>query len=532
MYLLHLPTHKGPEFEFHILSESFITALLLIPFLYYMVYRPEAAVKQYLGSILSNIPDAVIVSNINGKIKSWNTAAVSFFGYSEEEAVGESIRLIIPKRFHAAHESGFRQFHKSGKLKLSHPVILHAETKTGADIEVEVTFCTWKSVSGEIMVTGIFRDVSTIRAAEHARDAFLANMSHEIRTPLTAILGLGEIFDREGLTGEQLRDLKTINTSGEHLLALINDVLDISKMKAGKFTLSITSFSLSSLIRSCHSLMLPMAKKKALKLEYSLDSDLPAFVLGDMNRLRQIVNNLISNAIKFTLKGKITIDVQAISGNQVRFAVWDTGIGIPEDFLPKLFSPFEQEDNSNTRKYGGTGLGLAVCKNLVELMGGALEVESNVGEGSMFYFILKMFEGSASGEELVTENEANVSKYKIIVAEDDLVNQQVIGSLLESIGVDEFKMVDNGQALLHAMNNGRFDCVLLDVQMPVMDGYTTTKKLREMGQEIPIIALTAHTNAEAKEKCLGAGMDDLLTKPLKGNDLKRMLIKWQVRQNS
>jgi signal transduction histidine kinase/ActR/RegA family two-component response regulator len=370
--------------------------------------------------------------------------------------------------------------------------------------------------------------------ANQAKSEFLANMSHEIRTPMTAILGFTDVLLSEPRTAEEAESLATIKRNGDHLLGLINDILDLSKIEAGRLELESTTFRPCQVLADVVSLMRVRAVDKKLSLTLEYEGAIPETIESDPTRLRQILINLVGNAIKFTSEGSVRIVVRLrelpLQRLALEFDVIDSGIGIPPEAAKRLFRPFTQADASMTRRFGGTGLGLAICKRLATLLGGDIEVVSKAGEGSTFRF--RMAAGTAVGAAVLTRPREGLERLndlqspvpgarleaRILVAEDGPDNQRLIRHVLTKAGA-EVQMVDNGraavQAALAAADQGTpYDVILMDMQMPILDGYSATRQLRAVQYEWPIIALTAHAMAGDRELCLSAGCDDHLTKPI------------------
>jgi len=361
--------------------------------------------------------------------------------------------------------------------------------------------------------------------ASQAKSEFLANMSHEIRTPLTGIIG---ITDMALGTTPRREHLEMIAQSAQSLLGIVNDILDLSKIEAQKLEFYIEDFDLHTLMEKIISDFLLRAEKKGLELNLSILPDVPRYVNGDAGRLRQVVVNLIGNAIKFTHQGEIVLKIKKIDENTdsavLLFSVKDTGIGIPKNKLTELFHNFNQLDSSYSKKYGGTGLGLAISKKLSEMMGGTIGVQSKENQGSTFYFTAKF---RIASEKRMTAPEEDhgeniQARLNILLAEDNAFNQKIMSYFLAKAGHDAV-IVSNGKEVLEALKIQQFDLILMDVQMPEMDGIETTKAIRSAENPIPIIALTAYAMKGDRERFLDAGMDDYLSKPVKLEDLSKAI---------
>lgn len=366
-------------------------------------------------------------------------------------------------------------------------------------------------------------------AASRAKSEFLATMSHEVRTPLNGILGILSLLKDTALDARQRDYVETVRYSGDTLLTILNDILDFSKMEAGKFDIEAVDFSMEKLIASVIALMKGRADEKGLKLSSYISKDIPRYARGDVTRLRQVLLNLVSNAIKFTPTGRVTLRVEQKAA-LTRFSVEDTGMGISDADQKKLFKEFSQADSSVSRRFGGTGLGLAICRKIVELMKGDLGVISRTGEGSTFWFEIPL-EPAASPQ--ATEEEAGGSglpllkPLSVLVAEDNKVNQKVIAGLLEK-GGHGFMIAADGAEALDYLKSGakKFDLVLMDMQMPLVDGLTATQEIRKLSapeKDIPVIALTANAVRGDELRCLSAGMNDYVSKPINPEALFRAM---------
>ncbi|MBP8247025.1 MAG: PAS domain S-box protein [Phenylobacterium sp.] len=358
-------------------------------------------------------------------------------------------------------------------------------------------------------------------AANRAKSTFLATMSHEIRTPLNGVLGMAQAMARDELSPVQRDRLDVVRQSGETLLAILNDVLDLSKIEAGKLELEVAPFDLEELALGAHAAFTAIANKKGLSFNLVVEPQARGAYLGDSTRLRQVIYNLVSNALKFTPSGEVRVRLDRVDGD-LRIEVSDTGVGMSPEQLDRLFRKFEQADASTTRRYGGTGLGLAICRELCELMGGAIGAVSVEGEGSTFIARLPMAPAPMGSVQAQAAAEAEpheaLPPLRVLAAEDNLINQLVLQTLLHQAGIEPVMVSDGAQAL-EAWRAGQWDVILMDVQMPVMDGPTAARTIREEEARLgrartPIVALTANAMAHQVAEYYGAGMDDFVPKPL------------------
>jgi PAS domain S-box-containing protein len=513
--------------------------------------------------LFENTTDLIQSIRADGRLLYVNRAWREILGYSEEEITGLSVFEIIHPNARESYKAEFRKVISGAEVDKIETVFA---TKDGRAITVEGSSgC--KFVNGEAVSTrDIFRDITERKRIEaeleRTRDAalesarlkseFLANMSHEIRTPMNGIIGMTELTLDTTLSSEQREYLDMVKLSAESLLSVINDILDFSKIEAGRLELDRVKFDLSECLSDITKPLVLRASQKGLELSYHVAAGVPKNVIGDHNRLRQILVNLIGNAIKFTEQGKISVlvDKESQTGEEVclHFSVKDTGIGIPADKQAVIFEAFMQADGSTTRKYGGTGLGLAITSQLVELMGGKIWVESfspsdmaeDGNPGSTFHFTVHLglqklteaktsLESSASSQGLATLGDAPLpdnSRRRILLAEDNLINQKLAIRILEKRG-HSIELVTNGRQAVTAFEREQFDLVLMDVQMPEMNGFEATNLIRQREQvtrtHTPILAMSAFAMKGDRERCLAAGMDEYISKPVRPHELLQII---------
>ncbi len=374
-------------------------------------------------------------------------------------------------------------------------------------------------------------------AAAQTKSDFLAMMSHEIRTPLNGILGMAGILLNKELGSSERDCVETIRNSGEALLSIVDQLLDFSKMDAGRLELEREQFEIKSVMEEAIQIVKGTAARKSLQLLFDIHPAVPLAVRGDAGRLRQILLNLLGNAVKFTERGKIELKAELAGFRkgeyQLRFSVTDQGIGITEEQQAKLFQPFIQAEASTSRRFGGTGLGLAICKRLAELMGGAVGVKSRPGEGSSFWFTIAVLPSNGAVPQLnspatLSRSSAGEKNLNILLVEDNSINKKVGLLLLKSLGY-RADVASNGFEALAAMGSKRYDLVLMDCLMPEMDGFEATRHIRSLGgygAQVPIIAMTAGAFSEDRAACLAAGMTDYLSKPVRETELQAKLEFW------
>ncbi|MES2284958.1 MAG: PAS domain S-box protein [Bacteroidota bacterium] len=510
---------------------------------------------EFQNVILDGTDYSIIsTSEPDGIILTFNKGAEKMLGYKAEEMIGNTPEIIhdkmevlaraevLTKELKQKVEPGVDVFHIKSRLGNSSDVNEWTYIrKDGLRIPVELSISTLKSSKNEIVgYLGIAKDISESKKAKAeiinareraeqsviAKNSFLANMSHEIRTPMNAIIGFTELLAQSTLDENQKECVSSVKLAGSNLLSIINDILDFSKIESGKIAIESAPFSLKDSLKNIYNLLNVKAKEKNLEYNFFLDASLPDFVVGDSVRLNQIMVNLIGNAIKFTEEGSITVSVKKTEEDdfsyKLKFIVQDTGIGIPADKTELIFDRFSQANTETTRKFGGTGLGLSIAKNLVELLGGEIKLNSELGKGSEFSFEIRYEKVDKSVLEPLQKAvvvKKNLGSVKILLCEDNVLNQRLAGKILTKFGFD-FEIAENGKIGLEKLKQGKFDLVLMDLQMPEMDGYQTTIAIRkELKFTIPIVAMTAHSLVGEKEKCIEIGMNDYVGKPFTQDDL-------------
>jgi PAS domain S-box-containing protein len=488
-----------------------------------------------LRAIIDTSADGIVTADARGTIRSVNRAAEAMFGQWNGALVGRPLTALLADTAEAADLLG-------GSAQRSAAHRLAGRRSDGTDFPLDVHVAAIAEADGKLL-TLFLRDI-TVQAqfeeglrqardaaerADRAKSDFLAVITHELRTPLNGVIGMTGLLLDGKLDAQSRRYAETLREAGEHLLQLINDVLDFTKLEANRLSFEEIQFEPETVLSSTVELLMPRARAKGLALETSVAPGTPSRVAGDPGRLRQVLMNLVSNAVKFTDKGevRVTLSAEPADGGHVvlRFAVSDTGIGIASEHLPKLFQEFSQIDSSISRRFGGTGLGLAICRKLVQGMGGEISAESELGKGSTFNFTARVtLATDANGARLrptPTAPAAQGRSLRVLVAEDNQTNQVVIRAMVTKLG-HRADLVANGLEAVDAVRRRPYALVLMDVMMPEMDGLEATRLIRALPEplgSIPIFGLTAHAAAAEHAACLAAGMNRVITKPVTINAL-------------
>jgi PAS domain S-box-containing protein len=534
---------------------------LLIRTIYNAIERKKTeenlkATEAKNSKIIEASLDCIISIDENGLITEFNPAAERTFGYSRNEVMGlEMALIIVPENLRAAHRNGLKQFLRTGYgPALGKRLEMTAMRRNGSEFPVEVSIVALPLNDRQIF-TGFIRDITeqkrasdeikiakeAAEVANRAKSSFLANMSHEIRTPLGIVLGYTDLLATTDLnTIDKNNFIAAIKRNGELLSKIINDILDLSKVEAGKLELLHQEVSMTEILADTESLLKLQANEKGISLQVSMDDQVPPTINTDLMRLRQILVNIIGNAIKFTDKGIVAVNISTTPSLEANrstlvITVKDSGRGISPPQAQRLFTPFTQADVSTTRKFGGTGLGLVLAKRLAQLLGGDVELsESELGKGSIFKVTIDAgLNQSHQIKSAFTKTDAigdklsqRIDGMRILLTEDSKDNQLIVSRLLTTAGA-KVDIVENGKEAIDRLEVSQYDLVLMDIQMPIMDGYEATTLLRSRGFKTPILALTAHALEEERQHCLNSGFSEHISKPIERKSLIEKISQFQ-----
>jgi PAS domain S-box-containing protein len=505
-------------------------------------HAAELRIANYTRSLIEASHDPLFAINVKGKITDINEASIKVTDRTREKLIGSDFFRYFtdPQKARKGYQQVFAKGFVvdypltmlDGKLTdvlFNGSVYMDEAGKVQGAVVVARDITEQKRVARELTEAIVFAELATeiaeaakIKAedAVKAKQQFLSNMSHEIRTPMNAIIGFTKVVLKTDLTAKQKEYLTAIKMSGDALIVLINDILDLAKVDGGKMTFEQTPFKMATSIAAMLHLFETKIQEKNLELVKEYDSRIPEVLLGDPVRLHQIILNLMSNAVKFTSEGKITVQVKLISEDEeqvtVEFVINDTGIGINESNIEKIFESFRQASSGTARLYGGTGLGLAIVKQLVNQQGGSIEVTSKIGKGSTFSFILSFqkTKANAADEAEIIELNTETKNIKVLVVEDMALNQLLMKTLLDDFGFER-DIASNGRMAIEKLQSKEYDIILMDLQMPEMNGFEATEYIRsKMKSNIPIIALTADVTTVDLDKCKALGMNDYIAKPV------------------
>ena len=521
--------------------DPYITAAKVDSFIQLAQYHAEIRLKneelQNMAVVVKNSADIICaIDSQTLLIQNINPAVEKIMGYKAANLIGESIidfaidaeKEALRTKLNEIIDKGLHSSVSEFKFITTAGIVIWAECRVA--YRNKTLFLNISDITAQKNFEAeLIKSKESAEYGKKVKETFLANMSHELRTPVNGIIGLTDLLRKTPLNEQQQSMVDLLEVSSQSLLGVINDVLDISKMEAGKFKIVRESNNLHELIRAVYGLLKFKADENNIEFLLDIDPDIPLNLMVDSLRLNQIMMNLLSNAIKFTKRGYVKLTVSVLERDDTRialkFSVEDSGIGIPENKLASIFESFEQADDDTATKYGGTGLGLAIVKKLVELKGGELTVSSSEGKGSTFNFVNWYAIADRPKEKVIIKEDGALEQFeniKILVAEDNLVNQFMLAKMLKDWGI-EFEMVDDGRKALERLKAKDFDLVLMDTHMPELNGYETAKTIRKdfeiPKKNVPIISLSAAAFDYEKEEAIAAGMNDLLSKPFQPYEL-------------
>ena len=501
----------------------------------------------FFKAVVEDGSDIIFIINYEGEIQYVNSSVRETLGYLPKSLIGKNFfHYISPPTLISFKET----FRKIKKKVYQESIEFQFLCKNGTYKFLEFNSINLKQkekIEGFILdcrdITERKRDAEELQRAQKAKEQFLANISHEIRTPINGIAGMATLLSQHPTEAEQKIYLNAITSAADNLKVIINDILDLASIESGKLKFEKIGFKLNYVLQSNFSTFNHLAREKNIQLTLVLEPEVDQVFLGDPVRLNQILTNLISNAIKFTHAGMVSIrcslSKQEKKKYYIKFDVTDTGIGIPSDKLTTIFESFSQADASVTRKYGGTGLGLTIVKQLIGLQGGTISVRSKIGNGSTFTFILPYVKGDIKALNPIIFNHGNAAVksfngLKVLLVEDNNINQLYSNSILKTWGCF-VSIAENGLEAVEKVKDQSFDIILMDIQMPIMDGFEATKIIRSLSKPknlLPIIALTANATQKDKEKCMEEGMDECIAKPFTPEDLYKVIVRFSPLQNT